>query len=141
AAIGGVRGFSQNLVASRVNQNNGPDRVPNDVSVHQAYMSKALGLLKAAVQEFSGGRLHSLERRIILMSALLIRAELACDPSLTLYTHANDCFEHGTALYRAIETEIEKNRDHIEAEISKNPEVAMRLDAVRVRWKRIDDRR
>jgi len=106
--------------------NASPDHQQSLEAYRELVVKARLGLVQDA----------SLENRIRLMSSLLLYAELAADPSETLFTTANDNFDEGLQLYQKIETEIE-NDEGLETKISQMADVALRLDAVRARMNRI----
>ena len=98
-------------------------------------------LLKAAAQmrkaEAELGDNPDLAKRIRVVSWSLIVAEIASGPGgPELITAANDAFDVGMKQLEALEALI-KDQPELEEKISDNPNLALRLDTVRVRLQAI----
>lgn len=82
----------------------------------------------------------SIENKIRLSTWSLLFAELAAeDPALGIWTTALDAFELGSDTLAEIDADIDQDPS-IEERISMAPELAMRLDAARVRQPQIEKR-
>lgn len=98
-------------------------------------------LLKAAseMRKASGelGSNPDIAKRIRVLSWSLIVAEIASGPGgPELFTAANDAYEVGMKQLVALEA-LAKDKPELEEEISDTPELALRLDTVRVRLQAI----
>lgn len=75
----------------------------------------------------------SIPNRINLASALLLHAEFAARSKESLYVTANDHFSEGRMLYEQVKKKLVEDAD-AEKMVASAPRVAMRLDAVNVRF-------
>lgn len=125
AAFAGVPLMSAALVLD-------PDA--RDVPDHTASLKALRSLVLPARSDFE--KEASLEKRIKLLTALVLFGEIASRPEEQLFADANEAFSEGLALLAEVEQELRDDPEK-DRRLSENRPLAARFDVVRFRRKKV----